>query len=252
MHRQLATAFALLTILFTTSRRVAAQTIGWSGAAEAAASVFQGNTDQRAVFAKSELGKADSSVQVRGMVSFGYADSAPDTLRRAVTKRTWLGNLAVDYRPYASVSPFAFLNYEASYEKRMLDRIGIGVGGKVALVSLPTREINVSLALLAERLRPTRLSPLDETTSTARWSWRGRVRQTIDERVKISHTTFYQPRVSAWDAYMVNSTSELSYALRESTSLTLSYLVQYDSEARSRGALSNNDAQLLFGVKTTF
>jgi hypothetical protein len=34
--------------------------------------------------------------------------------------------------------------------------------------------------------------------------------------------------------------------------LTLSYLVQYDSEARSRGALSNNDAQLLFGVKTAF
>ncbi len=252
MHRHLATAFALLTILFTSSRRVAAQAIGWSGTADAAASVFQGNTDQRAVFVKSELGKADSAVQVRGMASFGYADSAPDTLRRAVTRRTWLATLGVDYRPYASLSPFAFLNYEASYEKRVLDRIGVGVGGKVVLVSRERREISVSLALLAERLRPTRLSPLDETTSTARWSWRGRLRQTIDERLKISHTTFYQPRVSEWSAYMVNSTSELSYALRESTSLTFSYLALYDSEARSRGARSNNDAQLLFGVKTTF
>ena len=54
------------------------------------------------------------------------------------------------------------------------------------------------------------------------------------------------------ESYTVNSTSELSLAVRQSTSFTVSYLALYDSAARSRGARNNNDAQLLFGVKTGF
>jgi len=88
--------------------------------------------------------------------------------------------------------------------------------------------------------------------SAARWSGRARFRHNFDQRLKLSHTTFFQPKVTDFDSYTVHSSSELSYALRASTSLTLSYLSLYDSAARLRGALSNNDAQLLFGVKSAF
>lgn len=224
----------------------------WSGVVEASASLFQGNTDQRAILTKGELGHADSTWQLRGGVTFGYADAARDTLPRNVTKRTWLGNVALDYRPFDHLSPFLFVNYESSYEKRVLDRVGVGVGGKAVLMQSGTTEANVSLAMLAERLRPSRLSPDTETISAARWSGRARFKHQFDARLKLSHTTFWQPRVSDLESFTVNSTSELSFAVRQSTSFTISYQSLYDSAARGRGAQSNNDAQVLFGVKTGF
>lgn len=224
----------------------------WSGSIEAAASLYQGNTDQRALFTKTELGRADSTLQLRGTLSFGYADAARDSVPRAVTKRTWLGSVALDYRPFDHLSPFMFVNYEASYEKRVLDRVGVGVGGKAVLLSTSGTEANVSLAMLAERLRPTAQSPDSAIVSAARWSGRARFKHQFDPRLKLSHTTFWQPRVTDLESYTVNSTSELSLAVRQSTSFTVSYLALYDSAARDRGARSNNDAQLLFGVRTGF
>lgn len=106
--------------------------------------------------------------------------------------------------------------------------------------------------MLAERLRPSRLSPDTETVSAARWSGRARFKHQFDPRLKLSHTTFWQPRVSDLESFTVNSTSELSFAVRQSTSFTISYQSLYDSAARGRGAQSNNDAQVLFGVKTGF
>lgn len=224
----------------------------WSGVIDASASLFQGNTDQRAILTRGELGHTDSTWQLRGGVTFGYADAARDTLSRNVTKRTWLGNVALDYRPFNHVSPFLFVNYESSFEKRVLDRVGVGVGGKAVLMQSGTTEANVSLAMLAERLRPSRLSPDTETISAARWSGRARFKHQFDPRLKLSHTTFWQPRVSDLESFTVNSTSELSFAVRQSTSFTVSYQSLYDSAARDRGALSNNDGQVLFGVKTGF
>lgn len=229
-----------------------AQKPGIKGSLEASASFFSGNTDQRVLFTKGGLSVADSAVQASGGISFGYADAARDTVPREVTKRTWLATLALDVRPYDTFSPFAFLNYEASFEKRILDRVGLGVGGKVVLVKSSESEVNVSLAMLAERLRPTRASADTATVSAARWSGRIRLLHSLGDRLKVSHTTYYQPKVRDVDSYTVNSMSELAYALRQSTSLTLSYQSMYDATARSRGALSNNDAQLLVGIKTTF
>lgn len=222
------------------------------GSLEASASFFSGNTDQRVLFTKGGLSVADSLIEGSGSVSFGYADAARDTIPREVTKRTWLATLALDVRPYATFSPFAFLNYEASYEKRILDRVGLGVGGKLVLVKSEESEVNVSLAMLAERLRPTKASSDTATVSAARWSGRIRLLHSLGDRLKVSHTTYYQPKVRDVDSYTVNSTSELAYALRQSTSLKFSYQSLYDATARSRGALSNNDTQLLVGIKTVF
>lgn len=224
----------------------------WSGGIEASASLFQGNTDQRALFSKIELGRSDSTMQLSGSLSFGYADAARDSLPRTVTRRTWLGALSLDYRPYSEVSPFLFANYEASYEKRVLDRVGVGLGGKAVLLKNAATEANISVAMLAERLRPSRLSPDAEIVTAARWSGRARFRHQFDSRLRLSHTTFWQPRVSDLEIYTVNSTSELSFAVRQSTSITISYLALYDSAARERGAQSNNDAQILLGVKSGF
>lgn len=231
--------------------RIVAQR-AWSGSAEAAANLLQGNTDQRSIIAKGELAHADSAFEVRGSLSFGYADAAPDSLPRQVDRRTWIGALALDYRPYDRVSPFVFVNYESSYEKRVLDRVGLGLGGKLVFVKTASTTANASLAVLAERMRPTRLSPDTTIVSSVRWSGRVRFRHRLNSHLAVQQTTFYQPRVTRSSSYTVNSLSELNYAVRQSTAITISYFALSDSDAQSRGARSNNDAQILFGVKTGF
>jgi hypothetical protein len=240
-----ATAFLPSSTLLVAQRR-------WTGSAEVAASLLQGNTDQRSLLSNAELAHADSTFEVRGSLSFGYADAARDSLPRQVDRRTWIGALALDYRPQDRVSPFVFVNYESSYEKRVLDRVGLGLGGKLVFYRTPSTTANVSLAILAERMRPTQLSPDTAVISSVRWSGRVRFRHRFDSHLNVQQTTFYQPRVTRSSSFTVNSTSELSYAVRQSMSITFSYFALFDSDAQSRGARSNNDAQVLFGVKTRF
>ncbi len=113
-------------------------------------------------------------------------------------------------------------------------------------------DANISAASLPNACAPAGSRPISNTIMAARWSGRARFRHQFDARLKLSHTTFWQPRVSDLQIYTVNSTSELSFAVRQSTSITISYLSQYDSAARGRGAQSNNDAQILLGVKSGF
>ena len=49
--------------------------------------------------------------------------------------------------------------------------------------------------------------------------------------------------------YTIVSTSTLAAALTSAVALTATVHDTYDSEARSRGARSNNDGLLLFGIR---
>lgn len=224
----------------------------WDAEAEGAASLLTGNTNQRSLFTRLAIARRDSLLEWKSDLSFGYADAAQDSVPRQVTKRTWLGNTALDYRPYARFTPFVFLNYESAWEKRIQDRVGFGVGGKVTFRRTEATTADFSLAMLGERTRPNRQATDPDVTSFARWSSRARVRHRFDERLDARHETFYRPRVGAVDSFTLTSTTALGFKVRESTALTVSYLANYDSEAIARGARSNDDGQFLFGVKTTF
>ncbi len=234
------------------SSTLAAQERRWTGDAEAALSFFSGNTNQRSIFAKAGVSRKDSVMEWKSDLSFGYADADRDSLPREVTRRTWLGSLAVDFQPFARFSPFMFGTWEASYEKRILDRVGLGIGGKIVILRNDATLTDFSLAMLAERTRPSDRATDPSITSFARWSSRFRARHKFDDRVSATHETYYQPRVTAVESYTLKSTTGLVYQLRKSTDLTISYLATYDSEAIARGARSNDDGQLLMGVKTTF
>ncbi len=52
--------------------------------------------------------------------------------------------------------------------------------------------------------------------------------------------------------FTASSATSLAYELSEILSATLSLVDDHDSEARSRGARSNSDGQLLFGLLASF
>ena len=79
-----------------------------------------------------------------------------------------------------------------------------------------------------------------------------KTKQHVGERVGFTHVTFYAPQVNAFDRYTITSTSMGSYSMTKAVALTLTFIDNFDSQARSRGALANNDGSLLFGVRGKF
>jgi hypothetical protein len=222
----------------------------WRGSVQANGSVLFGNTDQRVLGGRGALTRADSLLEVDAGVQALYGDAQTEDGDRQVTKRLWIGTVSVDYRPAMRTSPFVFGSAESSLEKRLAARYSVGVGAKRTFVRTERREVSLSLALLDEQTRPLDPPPGSARTDTrvTRWSVRGRVRHRFDDRLRLSHVTFWQPSVTAVARYLVRSSTEIDYALTTGLGLSLALLDNYDSEARARGARVNNDGQLLVGV----
>jgi hypothetical protein len=247
------TALALGAIALGTPR-LGAQELGWSGTAEASGNLLYGAARGRVASAALGVGRADSTLQVRGDAQFTYADArAGDDDRTKVTARAFRSTLALDHRPYARLSPFAFGGVETSLQQRVASRVSGGAGAKLTLHRHGDDDVSVSLALLAERTRT--LHPTDDeprATERVRWSWRVRVRRRFSEAVRLTHVTFYQPAVDRPGRYTVDSNTGLAVTVTRALALTAALRERYDSEARTRGARSNHDGQVLFGVRATF
>jgi len=234
--------------------RASAQQLGWSGSAEASASILFGNARDRLIAGRLQFGRADSTLEVRTDSRVTYAEATEEDGGRRVSGRTTFASLATDYRPFARWSPFWFGSFESSFQQRIDQRWSTGAGAKYTIHSTKDEEVSLSLALLAERTVP-RLDPAAPDTGSdwrARWSLRARGRRQITKTARFSHTTFYQPRVDDLSHYTINSTTTLAASLTPKTSLTITFHDSYDSDARARGARSNNDGQLLFGLSAAF
>jgi hypothetical protein len=239
-------------LLVTAARRVSAQAPDslrlWTGTAEANASVFFGNSEQRVFGGHVNAARADSALELSGDVQGLYGDAVVGDDPRQVIKRLWLLTATADYRPLARTSPFVFGTFESNYEKRIARRYSGGVGAKQTFVRTEQTEVSLSLALVAERTVPRDSSVGLPTERLRRWSLRGRARRALDDRLRASHVTFWRPSVRRASDFLILSTTELEYGVTSSINLTLTFLDNYDSEAVRRGARTYNDGQLLFGL----
>jgi hypothetical protein len=110
----------------------------------------------------------------------------------------------------------------------------------------------VSFAVLGERTAALADTVAHEIVGVARYSWRVKMDQRLDDRVSLSHVTFYAPIVNAPSQYTITSTTVGSYALSKPVALTVTFTDNYDSQAILRGAPGNNNGSLLFGVRGSF
>jgi hypothetical protein len=225
----------------------------WKGTIQASGNVLFGAADGRLLSAAASVGRADSSVEVRGDVRTTYADSRGGDGERSVTARALKATMAVDYRPMARFSPFLFGAAENSLQQRIASRFSSGVGVKATLRRAGEDETSVSAAVLWERTSALDPDPLDDAVAThARWSLRLRERRRIAPIFTLSHVTFYQPTVDQLGHYVIDSNTTLAADLTSRIALTVTLQDRYDTEARARGARSNHDGQLLFGVRAGF
>ena len=184
-------------------------------------------------------------------VQFRYGESEDDQHVKFVSSRGWMANVSLDATPDGRVSPFVLGSVEASLEKRIASRTSGGAGAKLVLAKSNTGSASLSLALLGERtvaLSDTAVAP----TTVGRWSWRAKIEQRVADRVSFVHTTFFAPAFRALAQYTVTSTSVASLAVNKALAFTLTFTDNYDSQAVSRGAPTNNDGSLLFGIRASY
>ena len=240
---------ALLTMVIASDAAFGQQQL-WKGTAEVGANILYGASRNRLASAALGGSRADSALELRSEFVLTYADARVDDEPRRVTARSWRLSLGGDHTPRQRLSPFWFGSAEASLQQRLDRRYGAGAGAKLTFYRKQNDDVSTSLALLWEHTRaldPDSATP--RTRSRARWSLRARMRHQLGPVVKFTHVTFYQPAVDELSAYVVDSNTALAVSMTAAWSLTASWRERFDSEARDRGARSNHDGQVLFGVR---
>ncbi len=233
------------------ARTAVAQEAGWHSVMEANASTLFGPTSQTLAAFAAALSHEGERFTADVGLKFRYGESEDAEQVKFVYARGWAATVSADRTPKGRFSPFVFASAEASLEKRIANRSSGGAGAKLVFAKSNTGSASVSLALVGERtaaLSDTAIPPM----SVARWSWRVKTNQRVGDRLSFSHVTFYAPVVDAPAQFTITSTSVGSVAISKAVALTLTLEDNYDSQARARGAPTNNDGSFLFGVRAAF
>lgn len=241
----------LIVLLLSHSTAAFAQESAWHATVEANASTLFGASSQTLTSAALGLSHVGEGFTADARLAFHYGESEDENQIKFVAARGWSATASVDGTPQGRFSPFFSLAAEASLEKRLASRRSAGAGAKWVFARSSSGSASVSVAILGERtvaLSDTAIPP----TRAARWSWRMKMQQKVDDRLSFTHVTFYAPFVNAPAQYTITSTSVGSYAITKAVGLALTFTDNYDSQARLRGAPTNNDGSLLFGVRGTF
>jgi hypothetical protein len=235
----------------------------WRTTVEANGTLLYGAASQRVMTATLGTQQATRWRQVRADLQAGYGDARDQTsgLRRVIV-RNIRGTTSIDLVPQATISPFAFALGESSLQQRIAERYSGGAGAKYtfwrpeAVRGGFQEDASVSLAALGEQ---TRAVPREGSTAAVRgagaryrWSVRARYRRRLGESLRFSHLSFYQPTIDRPARYTLESNTSLAVPLVSRVEFTVTHRERFDSEAVDRGAPSNRDGQLLFGVRATF
>ncbi len=251
-----------LTLAVGGSARAQTPQTSWQRSVEASGTVLYGAASQRVLNGLLALSSESDARQLRADLQTGYGDAIDLVTReRRVIVRNTRGTFGIDLTPRARWSPFAFGLAETSLQQRLASRVSAGAGAKFTAWRPDSvragfqEDASMSLAFLSEQTRG--LGQTDSTRSAGvgtrhRWSLRLRYRTRVGDALRFSHLTLYQPTVDRVARYTMESISTLAVPLRSALELTVTHRERLDSEARDRGAPSNRDGQLLFGVRASF
>jgi Protein of unknown function, DUF481 len=238
--------------LVVTTSQVAAQEDQWRTRAELGASVFFGNTSQTAVTSAASAERTSPVLGVLSRAAFTYGEGTDEQGIASVNKRAW--NLAIDlsFDPEKPFNVFVRGKTESIFEKKIELRYNGGVGGKYQFLRSETGRAEFSLAVLSEKTIP-RDETGRESTVVGKWASRFYMTRALaDGRITFESETSYEPEFDDAGVFILNSKNSLAFQLSERLALQFSFVDQYDSEAKGRGARTNNDGQLFFSVVSTF
>ena len=227
------------------------ETRSWAAKGELGGSAFFGNTSQSALTTalSGDLGRG--FLQLNGRTGFAYGRATNEAGETITNKRAWDMALRLDFSQMTSVGGFVVSKVESVLEKKIDLRYSVGAGGRYQIGVGGTRA-ELNLALLVEKTIPRTEAGVPEEV-VAKWAAGFRLeRETDGGRVRFETETSVEPEVRELGVFTLTSRSSLAFQLSQRIGVQFSFVDSYDSEAEFRGARSNNDGQIFFGVVGTF
>lgn len=230
----------------------------WERTLELSGNYLYGNTEQAILSTRTAVVRNDSVVALRVDTRFLIGVTDRPDVGRVMDRRSWVVSGSVDFRQYAPQSQFFFGSVERSLELRINRRVSGGIGQKVSFQRDSVTKFDFSLGVLGEQsvlpqVAPAGSPPLPTINNAlVRLSGRMRYQKSFTSRVGVDHVTWYRPELAAFHRYLASSVSALSYSMGKRSNLRLSLQNDFDSLARSRGARSNQNGQVLVGASTKF
>ncbi len=169
-----------------------------------------------------------------------------------MNKRAWDAALDVNFDRGSALNGFVRGKIESIFEKKIDLRYNAGAGVRYQFGSGDDTQAELSLAVIAEKTIP-REGAGEEEGVVAKWSARFKlVRGAGGGRLRFESDTAYEPEASDLSVYTLTSRNSFALQLNERIAVQLSFVDAFDTEAVDRGARSNNDGQLFFGLVGTF
>lgn len=224
----------------------------WSAKTELGANVFFGNTSQLAITTSLSGTLERGSLGLAGRTTFAYGEASTAEGDNFVNKRAWDAALDVNFDPGSALNGFVRGRIESIFEKKIDLRYNTGAGARYQFGSGDDTQAELSLAVIAEKTIP-REGAGEEGGVVGKWSARFKlVRSAGGGRLRFESDTAYEPEASDLSVYTLTSRNSFALRLNERIAVQLSFVDAFDTEAVDRGARSNNDGQLFFGLVGTF
>jgi len=224
----------------------------WTIETEVGASIFFGATDQTTVATELGMNRESQLFELQSDLSFLYGETTDDEGVSSVNKRSWELAANLDYRGFSWVNPYVFGSALSSLEKRIHRRHKGGTGVKLTALDTEVSRLDFAAAILVEQTVSS-----EEGNGSEEWlgRWTGAVkyrRSFSEERAVFEAGVDYNPKFQELNNFTVEASSSLAFRLSEIVSLKLSVQDNFDNQAKSRGAISNNDGRVLFSVLAAF
>jgi len=220
---------------------------------EVSGNLFFGNTRQVLTSVRSDWEHSDSVYSFRLQARFNYGETKTDQAGTLVTKRSYTSGVDYGLNPFGDFKPYLRGNAEASLEKRIARRYSGGTGARLNITRTPSTDAIFSAGIVVEYTAALPGVNVAGPVTLARGTSSFRFRHNLSDRVTLTNDTSYEPALERRRSdYTVISQTSTRVKLATSAALTVSFRDSYDSRARGRGARTNNDGELLFGLLTTF
>lgn len=226
--------------------------VAWAFESEVGASFFFGASDQTTVATTVGLDRKGRRFELESDVSYLYGEATGEGGDTFVNKRSWSVASNLDYRGFSRVNPYVFGSAMSSLEKAIEVRYAGGVGAKLTAVESEETQLDLAVGALAEKTLE-RSSDNGDSEVLARWTGEFSFRRSFSEgRTVFQAKAVYNPVFDEAENYTFEAETSVAFKLSEIVSLKLSVVDNYDSRAKERGALDNNDGQVLFSVLSSF
>lgn len=203
----------------------------WESSLSIGGFLYTGNTNKFDMRSTFEIAHIDSSFEYSMWAKAIYGEN-----EKTPNKREYNAGLKWDYHPYGRFSPFTLVSVYSDVNKSILARWRGLLGCKWTFLQNENANHSISAALQYDYdhyTEPVELhsGEMRDSQGKLRLSIRPKFKQKLGGNLSLSHVTFYQPNVSHFDDYLIESSTALTSKLNSILSIKLSYEIDYDSYA---------------------